>query len=119
MEHELARGAFGVDSRWNDAHRRDSPALTAASLMLLDAFPPGPTPRACKGSGNPGGGRSYQGLGASCRAPSSRWQRTSRFFGGSGSGPSRGAFPFSSAENRRIGAIGVRWSKGEEEEERE
>ena len=79
----------------------------------------GPSIRAYKGSGNPGGGRSYQGLDTSCRAPSSRRQRTNRFFGGSGSGPSRGAFPFSSAENRWIGAIGIMWSKGEEEEERE
>ena len=37
VEHELARGAFGVDSRRNDAHHRDSPASTAAPSMLLDA----------------------------------------------------------------------------------
>ena len=40
VEHELARGALGVDSRRNDTHHLDSPALTAASLMLLDAFSP-------------------------------------------------------------------------------
>ena len=40
MEHELARGALGVDSRRNDAHHRDSPASTAAPSMLLDAFSP-------------------------------------------------------------------------------
>ena len=40
VEHELARGALGVDSRRNDAHHRDSPASTAASSMLLDAFSP-------------------------------------------------------------------------------
>ena len=98
-----------VTRRCRRRHRRCRSALSS----------PEPLMRAYKGSGIPGGGRSYQGLDASCRAPSSRRQRTSRFFGGSGSGPSRGAFPFSSAENRRIGAIGVRWSKGEEEEEKE
>ena len=40
VEHELARGALGVDSRRNDAHHRDSPASTPASSMLLDAFSP-------------------------------------------------------------------------------
>ena len=79
--------------------------------------PAGPSRWAYKGSGNPGGGRSHQGLDTSCRAPSSRRQRTNRFFGGSGSGPSRGAFPFSSAENRRIGAIAARRSSGEDEGE--
>lgn len=38
MEHELARGAFSVDSRRNDAHHRDSPVLMAAPSKLLDAF---------------------------------------------------------------------------------
>ena len=72
--------------------------------------------RAYKGSGNPGGGRSYQGRDDPCQATT--WWRPGigRFFGGSGSGPSWGAFPFSSTENRRIGAIGIEWSKGEEEE---
>ena len=79
--------------------------------------PSGPSIRAYKGSGNPGGGRSNHGLDTSCQAPPSPWREMSRFFGGSGTGPSRGAFPFSSAENRRIGAIGEGRSKDEEEDE--
>ena len=78
--------------------------------------PAGPSRWAYKGSGNPGGGRSHQGLDTSRRMPSSRRKRTNRFFGGSGSGPSRGAFPFSSTENRCIGAIAARQSSGKDEE---
>ena len=40
VEHELARGALGVDSRRNDTHHRDSPASTVATSMSLDAFSP-------------------------------------------------------------------------------
>ena len=40
VEHELARGAFSMDSRRNDAHHRDSPASAVAPSMLLDAFSP-------------------------------------------------------------------------------
>ena len=40
VEHELARGALGVDSRGNNAHHHDSPALMAAPSMSLDAFSP-------------------------------------------------------------------------------
>ena len=65
-----------------------------------------PLARAYRGSGNPGGGRSYQGLVISSLT-ASPWRWAGLFFGGSGSDPSRGAFPFSSAENLRIGAIGV------------
>ena len=36
MEHELSGGALGVDSRRDNMHRRDSPAPTAASSMVLD-----------------------------------------------------------------------------------
>ena len=39
-----------------------------------------------------------------------RW--TGLFLGRSGSGPSRGALPFSSAKNLRIGAIGVKTGGG-------
>ena len=78
--------------------------------------PSGPSIWAYKGNGNAGGGRSHHGLDTSCQAPPSPRQEASLFFGGSGTGPSLGAFPFSSAENRWIGAIGVWWSKSEEEE---
>ena len=40
VEHELVRGALGVDSRRNDAHHRDLLASTAAPSMSLDAFSP-------------------------------------------------------------------------------
>ena len=72
MEHKLARGALCVDSRGDDAHHCDSPASVATLSVLLGALPLGPTTRAYKGSGNPGGGRSYHGLDTSCQAPSSR-----------------------------------------------
>ena len=75
----------------------------------------GPSIRAYKGSGNPGGSRSYQGRDNPGQATTSRRPGIGRFFGGSGSGPSQGAFPFSSAENQRISAIDLKWSKGEEE----
>ena len=35
MEHKLSEGALGVDSRRDNAHRRDPPAPTAASSMAL------------------------------------------------------------------------------------
>ena len=38
VDHELARGAFGVDSRRNDAHHRDPSVSTSAPSMLLDTF---------------------------------------------------------------------------------
>ena len=38
VEHELARGALGVDSRRNDAHRHNSPPPAAAASVSLDAF---------------------------------------------------------------------------------
>ena len=76
----------------------------------------GPWVWAYKGSGYPGGGRSYQGLDASCRAPSSWRHGTGRFFNGSGTGPSRGAFPFSSSENRRIVPLSSKWRSSKEEE---
>ena len=79
----------------------------------------GPSRWVYKGSENPGGGRSHQSLDTSCRAPSPRQHRPSRFFGGSGWGPSRGAFPFSSAENRRIGAIAARLARTEKKEKQE
>ena len=77
------------------------------SLLRLFFFtpPPGPSIQAYKGSGNPGGARSYQGRDVSYHAITPQRPGTGRFFGGSGSGPSRGDFPFSFAENRRIGAI--------------
>ena len=40
VEHKITRGALGVDSRRNDMHHRDSPALMAALLMSLNAFSP-------------------------------------------------------------------------------
>ena len=40
VEHKLASRVLRVDSRRDDAHHRDSPASTAASSMLLDAFSP-------------------------------------------------------------------------------
>ena len=40
MEHKLARGALGVDSRRNDAHCRNPPASTAAPTMAIGAFFP-------------------------------------------------------------------------------
>ena len=56
----------------------------------------------------------YQRLVISNNAtPSRRW--TDLFFGGSGSGPSRGAFPFSTAENLLIGAIGFKDGDGAKE----
>ena len=36
MEHKLSGGALSVNSRRDNAHRRDSPAPTAASFMTLD-----------------------------------------------------------------------------------
>ena len=36
MEHKLSGGALGVNSRRDNAHRRDSPAPTAAASMALD-----------------------------------------------------------------------------------
>ena len=117
MEHKLSGGALSVNSRRDNAHRRDPPVPIVASSMVLSISSCRALKVGVQGSGNPGGGRSHQGLDTSCRAPSSRRQRTNRFFGGSGSGPSRGAFPFSSAENRRIGAIAARRSSGEDEGE--
>ena len=38
MEHKLARGALGMDSRRNDAYRRNPPASAAASAVPLGAF---------------------------------------------------------------------------------
>ena len=38
VEHKLARGALGMDSRRNDAHRRDPPASTATLSVSLGAF---------------------------------------------------------------------------------
>ena len=82
---------------------------------------PGPSIRAYKGSGNPGGVRSYHGLDVPSRATSSRRPGTGRFFGGSGSGPSREAYPFSLVENFLMGAIvvggGARRKKQASEEE--
>ena len=119
MKHKLARGALDVDSRRNDAHRRDPPAATARTTVICrrhrrcgrcrSASPSlGPSARVYKGSGNPVGGHSYQDLDVSCCATSLRRPGIGRFFGGSGSGPSRGALPFSFTENHRICAIVVK-----------
>ena len=75
-----------------------TPGATARATLAVPFF------RALspvQGYGNPGGGLSYQGLIISGHATLSRRRSTGRFFGGSGSGPSRGGFPFSSAENWR------------------
>lgn len=40
VKHELTGGALGVDSRRNDAHRRDSPVSAAAPSVSLDALFP-------------------------------------------------------------------------------
>ena len=106
MEHELTRGVRGVDSRRNGMHRQGSSASPTARMASLVIPFPRALIQAYKGSGNPGGGRSHQGLITTfITASSRRW--TDLFFGGSGPGSSRGAFPFSSAENLLIGAIVV------------
>ena len=77
------------------------------SLLL----PPEPSAWAYRGRGYPVGGRSYQGLDTSVLTTMSRrW--LGLFFGGSGPGSSQGVFPFSAAENLRIGAMGVTTSNG-------
>ena len=38
MKHKLARRALGMDFRGDDAHRRNSPASTAAPSVWLDTF---------------------------------------------------------------------------------
>ena len=38
MKHKLARGALGVDSRGDDAHRSNSPVSAAAPPVSLNAF---------------------------------------------------------------------------------
>ena len=58
VKHELTGGALGVDSRRNNAHRRDSP-VSAAAPSCSTPSSPGPSIRAYRGSGNLGGGRSY------------------------------------------------------------
>ena len=62
VEHELSGGAFGVDPRGTThtfmtrrRQRRRRPWRSAST-------PSGPSMWAYKGSGNPGGGRSHQGL---------------------------------------------------------
>ena len=68
----------------------------------------------------PRGGRSHQGLDTTCIA-ASLWRWIDLFFGGRGPRSSRGAFPFSSAENLLIGTIvvssGARRKKQASEEE--
>ena len=111
MQHELTRGVRGVDSRGDSTCHHGTPTSAAAQAASLTALSLEPSAWAYWGSGYPGGGRSHQGLVISSLTTSPRrW--TVLFFGGSGSGSSRGAFPFSSAENRRIGAIGVKTGGG-------
>ena len=105
MKHELTRRALSMDSRGDDVYRRDSPASPAAPAMLLGGLFSRALDSGVQGQQNQGGGPSYQGLDVSRHATTSRRPGTGRFFSGSGSGLSRGAFPFSSAETRRIGAI--------------
>ena len=38
MENKLVGGSHSMDSRRNDAHRRDPPVSTATSPVSLDAF---------------------------------------------------------------------------------
>ena len=70
MEHKLTRGALRVDSRGDDAHHCDSPAMAVTLSVLLGPSPLGPMARVYKGSGNPSGDRSYHGLDTSSQAPS-------------------------------------------------
>ena len=62
VKHELSGGALGVDPRGDDPHLRDPSAPTAAPPVAvgIDSFRA--SMWAYKGSGNPGGGRSHQGL---------------------------------------------------------
>ena len=111
MQHELARGVRDMDSRSNGARRHGSPTSSMAQAASLAILSPEPSALAYRGSGNPGGGRLHQGLFISSPKTSpQRW--TGLFFGGSGSGPSRGAVPFSSAENLRIDGIGIKTGVG-------
>ena len=119
MEHKLARGALRMDSRGNDAHHRDSLASTATLSVLLGALPPGAYDAGVEGQRKPRRQllipRTRHLLRGALAPVTEDWPLLRR----EGSGPSLGAFPFSSAENRWIGAIGARGSKDEEEEEEE
>ena len=117
MKHELVRGALGVNSRRNDAHRRDSPAATAPLAKQLSA--------SAFRTLDPG----IQGQWESRWWPLEPWPRhllpstsfpvarDESFLRRERDRTLSGGFPFSSAKNRRIGAFGEGRSKDEEEDE--
>ena len=69
-------------------------------------------------SGHPGGGLSYQGRDTTGLTTIS-WRRDLLFFGGRSSGSMRGALPFSTAENLRIGAMTAQARSGARKEKKE